>query len=54
MHDRLIGSLPCLYLASVLTLRPKEFNSMTIWSCQCDPMGITPNIVVVMKHSDEK
>jgi hypothetical protein len=50
------GSLaPCLYLTSVLTLRSKEFNSIAIWSCQCDPMGIAPaDIAVVTKHSDEK
>jgi hypothetical protein len=34
----MIGSPPCLYLTSVLTLRAKEFSSIAIWSCQCDPM----------------
>jgi hypothetical protein len=48
------GSLPCLYPTSVLALRSKECNSITTWSCQCDPMGITPDIVVTTKRGDEK
>jgi hypothetical protein len=45
----------CLYLTSVLALRSKEFNSIAIWSChQCDPMGITPDLVAVKKHGGEK
>ena len=56
------GCLPCLYTSLlVLTLRPKEFNSINTWSCHdarppgrasAQPDGNYPDIESVMKHSD--
>jgi hypothetical protein len=45
MHDRLFLT-PLPHPTLVLTFRSKEFNSIAIWSCQCqcDPMEIARDI----------
>jgi hypothetical protein len=58
IDDRLTARplpLPAPRQCSHWDLKNSIRNSIAIWSCQCDPMGITPaNIAVVVKHSDEK
>jgi hypothetical protein len=53
MHDRPFF-LPCLHLASVLTLGPKASNSSSHLGVPVRPDGIYSNMDAVKKHSDKK